>query len=144
MKKIVSYLLRAMLRSNSFFAEKSQRAVDARIAAGLEKWVEDKGFCRSDQSLEDVAALFDVSAEALSFYCSAVMGERFSTMRKNLRLHEARRLIAENPREHLTKIAYSVGILDKGNFRKQFYGLFRCTPGEWREDCLRREGGKKR
>jgi len=139
MKKIVSSLLRIAMRINSASAEKNQRAVDVKIAASIQKWIEEKGFCCSDQTLSDVAERLDVSAEALSFYCSTVLGVRFSTFRKQLRMQEAHRIIKADPHCRIVKVAYSVGIMDKGNFRRQFYEMFHCSPSEWQKICLNRK-----
>ena len=143
MKKIISYLLRLMMRVNASRPEKNQRLLDARIASGLEKWIEEKGYCQSDMNLSDVAAMLDVSAEALSYYCTTTLGKRFSSLRKDLRIKEAHRLIAAHPRLPLVRVAFSVGIHDKGNFRRQFFELSNYTPGEWRRQCLAKQTRKQ-
>ena len=86
-------------------------------------------------SMAEVAEEFGVSEEALSFYFSSVVGERFSSFRKRLRLEEARRLICENPDSKLSHVASRVGIPDKCNFRKQFYSVYGIPPSEWQRQC---------
>ena len=135
MKKIIEGMLRIALHANPASPEKNQRAVDARISEGLEKWIAGKGYCQSEQSLADVAEAIDVSPDSLSYFCTTVLGDRFTTFRKRLRIEEAHRIIKEHPDYRIVKVAYMVGILDKGNFRKQFYEFYHCSPSEWQQKC---------
>ena len=135
MKKVFSFMLRMLMRCYSTVAESSQRSVNAKIARQFHLWVAEKKYCRQDLSMSDVAEEFGVSEEALSFYFTNVAGERFSTIRKKLRLEEARRLICEDPSRKLSHVANTVGILDKCNFRKQFFSVYGIPPSEWQRQC---------
>ena len=135
MKKIFSFMLRMLMRCYSSVVESSQRSVNAKIARQFHLWVAEKKYCRQDLSMSDVAEEFGVSEEALSFYFTNVAGERFSTIRKKLRLEEARRLICEDPSRKLSHVAHTVGIPDKCNFRKQFFSVYGIPPSEWQRQC---------
>ena len=135
MKKVFSFMLRMLMRCYSTVAESSQRSVNAKIARQFNLWVAEKKYCRQDLSMSDVAEEFGVSEEALSFYFTNVAGERFSTIRKKLRLEEARRLICEDPSRKLSHVANTVGIPDKCNFRKQFFSVYGIPPSEWQRQC---------
>lgn len=128
-------MIKWLMRCYSTFAEPSQRTVNERIARQFHLWIAEKKYCRHDMSMAEVAEEFGVSEEALSFYFSNVVGERFSSFRKKLRLEEARRLICENPDCKLSQIAGRVGIPDKCNFRKQFYSVYGIPPSEWQRQC---------
>ena len=135
MKKVFSFMLRMLLRCYSSVVESSQRSVNAKIARQFHLWVAGKKYCRQDLSMSDVAEVFGVSEEALSFYFTNVAGERFSTIRKKLRLEEARRLICEDPSRKLSHVAHTVGIPDKCNFRKQFFSVYGIPPSKWQRQC---------
>ena len=135
MNKVLSIMIKLLMRCYSTFAEPSQRTVNERIARQFHLWIAEKKYCRHDMSMAEVAEEFGVSEEALSFYFSSVVGERFSSFRKRLRLEEARRLICENPDSKLSHVASRVGIPDKCNFRKQFYSVYGIPPSEWQRQC---------
>ena len=128
-------MIKWLMRCYSTIAEPSQRTVNERIARQFHLWIAEKKYCRHDMSMAEVAEEFGVSEEALSFYFSSVVGERFSSFRKRLRLEEARRLICENPDSKLSHVASRVGIPDKCNFRKQFYSVYGIPPSEWQRQC---------
>ena len=135
MNKVLSIMIKLLMRCYSTIAEPSQRTVNERIARQFHLWIAEKKYCRHDMSMAEVAEEFGVSEEALSFYFSSVVGERFSSFRKRLRLEEARRLICENPDSKLSHVASRVGIPDKCNFRKQFYSVYGIPPSEWQRQC---------
>ena len=135
MNKVFSFMIKLLMRCYSTIAEPSQRTVNERIARQFHLWIAEKKYCRHDTSMADVAEEFGVSEEALSFYFSNVVGERFSSFRKKLRLEEARRLICENPDCKLSQVAGRGGIPDKCNFRKQFYSVYGIPPSEWQRQC---------
>ena len=136
MKKFVPALIECLMRCYSSAVDPSQRTVNEKIARKFHLWVAEKRYCKTDMSMSDVAEEFGVSVEALAFYFSHVVGERFSVVRKNLRLEEARRMICENPDSKIVVVANKVGIPDKCNFRKQFHTAFGYSPSEWKRRCM--------
>lgn len=135
MKKVFSTFIDWMMRSYSVAVEPAQRPINAKISRQFHLWVAEKRYCRPDISVGDVAEEFGVTVEDLAYYFSTVVGERFTTVRKKLRLEEARRIICEHPEWRLRMVANRVGILDKCNFRKQFYSLYGYSPSEWQKQC---------
>jgi len=127
--------MRAFLRANSAVAGSSQRKVDEKITRALELWIAEKRYCLPEQTLQDVARDLDVSAEAFSYYCTNVLGERFGSFRKKLRMAEARRIIEQEPECRMVNVAFRVGIADKCNFRRQFFEMYGCAPSEWKRRC---------
>ncbi len=135
MKKIYSKILRAVLRVNSKAMDPVQNSINEKVAGAIQKWIEKKGYCKPDVSVAETAAEFGVSEEALSYYCTSVFGLRFTSLRKELRITEAHRLIEEDPYRTMSAVAYMVGIMDKCNFRRQFYEMYGCPPSEWQKEC---------
>ncbi len=137
MKKILPKMIELLVRFYSGNTEPSQRMVNERISRKFNLWVAEKKYCSPDIPLSAVAEEFGVSEEELSYYFSTVVGSRFSTVRKRLRLEEARRLINENPEMKLIHVANRVGIRDKCNFRRQFKEVYGYSPSEWQEECMK-------
>ena len=127
------------MRYNAAVSSSNQRNVDRKISMALQEWIAAKKYCIPDQSLQDVAKDLDVSPSSLSYYCTTVLRERFSSFRKKLRLMEARRIIEQDPYEKLINVAFMVGIQDKCNFRRQFFEIYGISPSEWREMCKKKK-----
>lgn len=139
MKKFLFGFLRAYMRANSVISGSNQRKLDEKISRALEAWIVDKKYCIPNQTIQDVADELDVSAEAFSYYCTTVLGERFGSFRKKLRIEEAKRIIEEEPECKMVNVAFRVGIHDKCNFRRQFFEICGCPPSEWKKRCLRKK-----
>ena len=135
MKKVIPALIEWLMRFYSTAVEPSQRSVNDKIARRFHLWVAEKRYCKTDVTMADVADEFGVSVEELAYYFSNVVGERFSVVRRKLRLEEARRIICEHPDSKIVVVANKVGIPDKCNFRKQFHTAYGYSPSEWRRRC---------
>ena len=135
---MVNYLIRAY----SGISAPTQRSVNSRISRKLPVWIAEKRFCLSE-TLIQVAEYFGASEEELSYYFATVVGERFTTFRKRLRLEEARQIIRDNPELRILVVANMVGIVDKCNFRKQFFAMYGYSPSEWQKKCLEARRGSK-
>ena len=135
MKTHLTKITDLLIRTGSRARKSSQTEMDVKIAKGLMEWIDSKSFCRNNESISDVAEAIGVSSEALSYYCNHVLRMHFASFRKILRLKEAKELIRKNPYASIISIAYSVGIYDKCNFRRQFYEEFGIPPSEWRRKC---------
>ena len=96
------------------------------------------------QNMGDVAEKFGISKDELSWYCHSTYGCGFLSIRKELRIFEAKRIIEENPYLPLNTIGEMVGISDKTNFRRQFYEVTGETPQEWRDRVKAGKSRKKR
>ena len=128
------------VRLSSEGVDLPQKKINEKISKKLHLWIAEKKYCIPDMSVAEVAEEFGVSEEELSCFFSTVMDSRFSSVRKRLRLEEARRLINEYPNMKIIQVANRVGIRDKCNFRKQFRELFGCSPSEWKAECSKSSG----
>ena len=142
MKRFFTMLV-IRLRQRLSFRKGAGRWLKEEVVASMDKWFKDKGYCQSDQNMGDVAERFGISKEELSWYCHAIYGCGFLSIRKELRIYEAKRIIEENPFLPLNTIGEMVGITDKTNFRRQFYEVTGETPQECR-DRVKSGWGKRR
>ena len=142
MKKFVRKMIELLVRMSSVETDPSQRKENEKIARKFNLWVAEKKFCNPDEGLSDLAEEFGITEEELTTFFTVVMDSRFSSVRKRLRLEEARRLINENPYMKIVQVANHVGIKDKCNFRKQFREAFGIPPAEWQRECLKAKSEK--
>lgn len=117
-------------------ARKTLQIADARTEICLEKWVGERKYTNPDSTLEDVADDIGVSTLQLAYYFKIVLGQSFQTWRKKKRIRDAQVLIAQNPEKSIASIGYSVGIMDKSNFRRQFLEETGMTPIEYRKKIM--------
>ena len=75
----------------------------------------------------------DVPREDVVSVIHGWIGERFLTVRKRLRVHDAAELLTGRPDLSMADIARLVGFQDKSDFRRAFTSEKGMTPRQWRE-----------
>jgi len=121
MKLFLKGVLNLAAHLGSHSRSASQKINNTRITALLQRWVEDKGYARQDEGMEDIAYKLGISKEELSCYSRCVLHKNFLTWRKELRIKEAKELFKDEPELSCKQVGELVGIPDLSNFRKQFY-----------------------
>ena len=71
--------------------------------------------------------------EDITSFMHGWMGERFLTVRKRLRVHDAAELLTGSPELSMSDIARIVGFQDKTDFRRAFATEKGMTPHQWRK-----------
>lgn len=104
----------------------------ARLDRLLRLWVEQKGYCYPDRTLDAVAARMGAEGYALSLYLREHLGEDFRTWRNGLRVEEACRRLLEEPDVPASSIGRSCGFSDRSNFLHAFLAQKGMTPAQWR------------
>lgn len=123
------YLLHSSY-TKGFGAFPTQKA----IGMGLGEWVLFRKYRDTDEDLDSVAAQMGVTREEVSSFIHGWIGERFLTVRKRLRVHDAAELLTGSPEMSMADIARTVGFQDKTDFRRAFTAEKGMTPRQWR-DC---------
>lgn len=103
------------------------------IGTGLCEWVLYRRYRDTGEDVDTLAAQMGVAREEVTSFIHGWIGERFLTVRKRLRVHDAAELLAENPGLSMADIARIVGFQDKSDFRRAFAAEYGMTPREWRE-----------
>ena len=85
-----------------------------------------------------VADRLGVPREDVSDLLWICTGERFLTIRKRLRIGDAKRLLLSRPDMTMSEVARTVGFQDKSDFRRAFKEETGYLPRVWRES-----GGKR-
>ena len=123
------HLLHASFRRNSGVPP-SHKTISRSIA----DWVLFREYWDDSDSIEALASRIGVPREEVASFIRSRLGERFLTLRKRLRVHDAGELLIHSPGLPLAEIARMVGFQDKSDFRKAFVEEKGMLPREWR-DC---------
>ena len=109
-----------------------QRAACARVREAVDSWVRRQGYRKPLTTVEQIAADIGVHPEDLTVYVRMISGLSLLSWRKQLRIADAKVLLADYPELPVSMVARMVGIDDKSNFRKQFTEETGVSPREWR------------
>lgn len=123
-------------RRGLFGHRKKLQIADARTKAGLEKWVEARGYADPRADMAAVAEQIGVSPLQLSYYFRVIVGKTFLAWRKEIRIQEAQVLLIQYPDKSVASVGEAVGITDKSNFRRQFVEVTGMAPLVYRKTLL--------
>jgi len=116
--------------------ERRRRAQEA-----IRIWVREKRWTE-DATLSEVAQSLDIDKDYMSKVFRKRYGKCFLQWRKEMRIEEAKRIMAKDKNIPTALVADAVGISDKSNFKRQFRDLNGCTPAQWRLKQQLKVGGK--
>lgn len=103
------------------------------IGRELEEWVLFRKYWDEGEDIDSLAAGIGVPRDEVTIFIRGWIGERFLTMRKRLRVHDAGELLLSRPEMSLAEIARTVGFQDKSDFRRAFIDEKGMSPRLWRE-----------
>lgn len=138
MKKTIKKVFRHLKEALASDPAREEIIYGREIVGKIDEWMDSKGYCRQDESMQDIALRLGVSRYELSWVSRKVYGDNFLSLRKRLRISEAARLLLEDTQAPISLIGERVGITDRTNFRRQFVEVMGKTPQEWRDIHLRR------
>lgn len=116
-----------------FFGQRTATNTDMRIKRVMSDWIGLRKYWDNNMDLEALANSADVQREEISFFLKKFASAKLMTMRKELRLEDAKELLIENKDMSAASIGKMVGINDKTDFRRQFREYVGMTPSEWRD-----------
>ncbi len=99
----------------------------------LEEWVANEEYRDNACSVEEIIDKMNVPPDAFHSYFRTVIGKRFLSWRKEIRIRKAQELLLSSPEMTVRQAAEYVGISDKTNFRNQFREVTGLSPAEWTE-----------
>ena len=103
------------------------------IGRGLERWVLLRRYWDTGEDIDSLADSLGAPREEVSDYLRGWTGDRFLTLRKRLRVHDAGELLLSRPELPAADIARLVGFQDKSDFRRAFVNEKGMPPRLWRE-----------
>lgn len=103
------------------------------IGRSLEEWVLFRKYRDSGEDVESIANMLGVPRDEVTSYIHGWLGERFLSVRKRLRVHDAGELLLDHPEMTTAQIARTVGFQDKSDFRRAFTKEKGMSPRQWQE-----------
>lgn len=91
-----------------------------------------KPFLCENLTIATVADRMHLTTAQLSFYLNRNLDITFNTWINQLRINEAKCLMAENPELSISQIAYSVGFTDMATFSRTFKKIANESPSNYR------------
>lgn len=110
-------------------SEKERQLKDA-----LEKWVENKEYCRGDVAVDDIVRTLGTNRNFFRYYFRNHMPVDFRTWRNELRVAEAKRIIKEHPEISLDEVCKMTGFNYHSNFHRQFQKITGETPFDYKNN----------
>ena len=107
-----------------------RRAVRLRLT----DWILFREYWDEGADLGALAARAGVPREEGSSCLWECYGERFYTVRKRLRIADAKALLIKRSEMSLSSVSRTVGFPDKSDFRRAFREETGCSPKLWREN----------
>ena len=136
MKRIFQSIFRKPLRKAiRILDEKSlSRSAAVKAEKAFDRWVRERRFTEATESNETPLMEMGLTSSELASFCKSRFGKTFLTVRKELRIKEACRLMMEDPDSKIIDIGAMVGFSDPSNFRHQFKSVEGVTPSDWKEN----------
>lgn len=104
----------------------------AELAQKVNNWIDSGAYCQPGITMIQMAQLLSTNRTYLSQYINARYGCSFNTWLTQLRLTEAKRLLASSPTLPIDSIAKMTGFASKSHFINSFKASEKTTPGKWR------------
>ena len=104
----------------------------AELTKKVDNWIESGAFCQPGITMIQMAQQFSTNRTYLSQYINTRYGCSFNTWLTQLRLTEAKRLLASSPTLPIDSIAKMTGFASKSHFINSFKASEKTTPGKWR------------
>ena len=117
---------------NTADTEETPLLPHAELTQKIDDWIDSGAFCRQGVTMIQMAQLFSTNRTYLSQYINARYGCNFNAWLTQLRLAEAKRLLASSPTLPIDNIARMTGFASKSHFINTFKISENMTPGQWR------------
>lgn len=114
---------------------KGERVKDLvdKIGPMVDRWVEEKRFCRADLNIKDVAAEIGTNQNYLSQYLNRYKGVTFQVWLNMLRIEESKLILISGEKISIEEVGVKVGIPQAYNFSRWFKVVTNTTPYQFRK-----------
>ncbi len=112
--------------------EKVKDLVD-KIGPLVDRWIEDKGFCKAELTIKDAAAEIGTNQNYLSQYLNRYKGLTFQVWLNTLRIEESKIILISGEKLSIEEVGVKVGIPQAYNFSRWFKIVTDTTPYQFRK-----------
>lgn len=147
--KIVGFATKKIdnIRKKNFYLEnepkqeKKEKARDLseKMRPIVDKWVNEKKFCREGLNIKDVAMEMGTNHNYLSQYINNELDMTFQIWLNTLRIEEGKILLTSKEKMSIEEIGIKVGIPQNYNFSRWFKQLTEMTPFQYRRTYSSRQ-----
>ena len=103
------------------------------IRKSIVDWILFREYWDKDDNIDNFSSRTGIPREEITSFLLEHIGKHYLSLRKELRIEDAKELILERPDLSIYEIARMVGFADKSNFRKDFTDHVGVRPKVWRE-----------
>lgn len=114
--------------------KKPSRDITEKLEPLVNRWVENKGYCKPEITIKDVAAEMGTNHSYLSQYINGTLEMTFQQWLNNLRIEESKIILIENRNLSIEEVGAAVGIPQSYNFSKWFKQRTEMTPFRYRKE----------
>lgn len=134
-KKIDNIRRKNVLLEEKPKQEKKVKVADLaeKMAPIVDRWVEEKKFCREGLNIKDVAMEMGTNSNYLSQYLNNCLDQTFQIWLNTLRIEESKVLLTSGEKITIEEIGAKVGIPQNYNFSRWFKTITDMTPFQYRK-----------
>jgi len=121
------------LLKSSFSSMSSPFQAHKLINRELRDWIVFRRYWDEADTMEALASGIGVPKEELASLLLYWTGDKYMTVRKRLRINDAKEMLIKRPEMSIRQVARTVGYLDRSDFRKAFTDETGYSPRLWRE-----------
>lgn len=105
-----------------------------KISPLIEKWVDEKNYCKADLNIKDVAMEMGTNHNYLSQYLNNYLDMTFQVWLNTLRIEESKQILVSDKRLSIEEVGNAVGIPQSYNFSRWFRIVTGTTPFKYRKN----------
>ena len=113
----------------------TQKAKDLseKLGPKVEKWIEEKLYCKPDLNIKDVAMQMGTNQSYLSAYLNKHHNMTFQVWLNRLRIEESKTILTSGEKISIEEVGIKVGIPQSYNFSRWFKAVTDMTPYQFRK-----------
>ena len=109
------------------------KELSGKIGPMVEKWVEEKLFCKPELNIKEVAMQMGTNQNYLSSYLNKHLNTNFQVWLNTLRIEESKNLLTSGEKISIEEVGIRVGIPQSYNFSRWFKAITEMTPYQYRK-----------
>lgn len=107
--------------------------LNEKIGPKVEKWIEEKLFCKPDLNIKEVAMQMGTNQNYLSSYLNKHLNTNFQVWLNSLRIEESKTILTNGKKVSIEEVGIMVGIPQSYNFSRWFKAITDMTPYQYRK-----------